>query len=80
MGFTLYSHITSSHPTKVGIQKPLPQTRSDTSSLKSELSVDSFVELDEKTLTKIRYIVEELITTEKVYMQDLQDILMVQGV
>ena len=40
--------------------------------------MESFVELDEKALKKIKYIVEELIMTEKTYMQDLQDIVMVR--
>ena len=52
--------------------------RSETSSIHSEVSVESFVELDEKALTKINYIVNELIMTEKTYMQDLQDIVMVR--
>ncbi|KAL5254575.1 hypothetical protein ACHWQZ_G014129 [Mnemiopsis leidyi] len=57
-------------------QSDIAQSRSDTSSLHSEISVESFVELDEKALKKIKYIVEELIMTEKTYMQDLQDIVM----
>jgi hypothetical protein len=52
--------------------------RSETSSLHSEVSVESFIELDEKALTKISFIVNELIGTEKTYMQDLQDIVMVR--
>ena len=60
---------------------PLPtqaSTRSETSSIHSELSVESYVELDEKALTRINYIVNELIMTEKTYMQDLQDIVTVR--
>lgn len=60
------------------ISFPQAAAKSETSSLHSQISVESFIELDEKALTKINYIVNELIATEKTYMQDLQDIVMVR--
>lgn len=52
-------------------------SRSETSSIHSEISEECFIELDETALTRIHYIVQELINTEKVYMQDLQSIVAV---